>query len=57
MGFDDKTSNKFEELKGQAKEKYGQATDDPEMEGEGKADKAKADVKQAAEKIKDIFKS
>jgi uncharacterized protein YjbJ (UPF0337 family) len=57
MGIDDKAQNKLDELKGQAKEKYGEATDDPQLEGEGKLDKAKADVKQAAEKIKDIFKN
>ena len=56
MGLDDKMENKAEELKGQAKEKYGDATDDESMQAEGKAEKAKADLKQAGEKVKDVFK-
>ncbi|MBW8872224.1 MAG: CsbD family protein, partial [Leifsonia sp.] len=32
------------------------ATGDERLEAEGKGDKAKADVKQAGEKIKDVFK-
>lgn len=57
MGLDDKISNKAEELKGQGKETVGKATDDEELEAEGHADQAKGNVKQAGEKIKDIFKS
>lgn len=53
MGLDDKISNKGEELKGQAKEAYGNLTDDPELEGEGKADQAKAHLKQTAGDVKD----
>jgi uncharacterized protein YjbJ (UPF0337 family) len=56
MGLDDKMENKAEELKGQAKEKYGDATDDESMQAEGKTEKAKADLKQAGEKVKDVFK-
>ncbi len=56
MGLDDKFGNKAEELKGAAKEKYGEATDDEQLEGEGMVDKAKADLKQAGEKVKDAFK-
>ena len=53
MGLDDKISNKGEELKGQAKEAFGDATDDRELEGEGKADQAKAHLKQTGEDVKD----
>jgi uncharacterized protein YjbJ (UPF0337 family) len=57
VGLDDKISNKAEELKGQGKEHVGKAVDDPELEAEGHADQVKSNLKQAGEKIKDIFKS
>ena len=53
MGLDDKIGNKSEELKGQAKEAFGDFTDDPELEDEGKADQVKAHLKQTGEDIKD----
>lgn len=56
MSTGDKIDNKAEELKGKAKEGIGQATDDPELETEGKADQVKGNLKQAGEKVKDIFK-
>ncbi len=56
MGLEDKARNKGDELKGQAKEKAGQATGDENLEAEGRADQAVADVKQAGEKVKDAFK-
>jgi uncharacterized protein YjbJ (UPF0337 family) len=56
MGLADKASNKAEELKGEGKEATGRATDDPELEAEGKTDQAKGNLKQAGEKIKDVFK-
>ena len=56
MGLDDKIGNKAEELKGQAKETTGKATDNEQMEAEGKGDKAGANLKQAGEKVKDVFK-
>ena len=56
MGIDDKFENKAEELSGKAKQAAGDATDDQDLQAEGKADEGKADVKQAGEKIKDIFK-
>ncbi|MGI5130932.1 CsbD family protein [Pseudonocardia sp. CA-107938] len=57
MGLDDKVSNKAEELKGEVKEGYGKATNDPEYEAEGKGEQAKANLKQAGEKVKDTAKS
>jgi len=57
MGLDDKLKNKAEEAKGAAKEHLGQATDDEQMEREGKTDQAGANLKQAGEKVKDAFKS
>ena len=56
MGTDDKARNKAQELKGKAKEKVGEATDNEQWEAEGKADQVKGDLKQAGEKVKDIFK-
>jgi uncharacterized protein YjbJ (UPF0337 family) len=56
MGTDDKARNKAEELKGKAKEAVGDATDNEQMQAEGKADQVKGNLKQAGEKVKDIFK-
>jgi uncharacterized protein YjbJ (UPF0337 family) len=56
MGTDDKARNKAEELKGKAKEELGRATDDEELEAEGRTDQASSDLKQAGEKVKDAFK-
>ncbi|MGH1526986.1 CsbD family protein [Leifsonia sp. L25] len=56
MGLDDKIENAGEKLGGSAKEAAGKATDNERLEAEGKGDQAKADVKQAGEKIKDAFK-
>lgn len=55
MGPEDKFANKAEELKGKAKERLGDLTDDEQMENEGKRDETKANLKQAGEKIKDVF--
>jgi uncharacterized protein YjbJ (UPF0337 family) len=56
MGMSDKAANKLDELKGKAKEKYGDLTDDRDLEAEGKVDKATANLKQAGEKVKDAFR-
>lgn len=56
MGIDDKISNQSDKLKGKAKEVTGDITDDESEENEGKFDQAKADLKQAGEKVKDAFK-
>ncbi len=52
----DKAKNKAEELQGQGKEAVGRASGDPDLEAEGKADQATGNVKQAGEKIKDVFR-
>ena len=57
MGMDDKISNKSEEAAGKFKEGVGRATDDEQLEAEGRADQSKSNLKQAGEKIKDAFKS
>ncbi len=56
MSNQDKISNKVDELAGKGKEAAGRATDNPDLEAEGKGDQAKSDLKQAGEKVKDVFK-
>ena len=56
MGLDDKIDNKVEDLRGKAKEDVGRATDDEELEAQGRADQSKSDLKRAGEKLKDAFK-
>ncbi|MBB1512568.1 CsbD family protein [Tessaracoccus sp. MC1627] len=56
MGADDKIRNAAEEAGGKVKEGLGKATDNERLEAEGKADQVSADIKQAGEKVKDIFK-
>jgi uncharacterized protein YjbJ (UPF0337 family) len=55
MGLDDKIENKGEDLKGKAKEATGKATDDEELESEGKGDQTKSSLKDAKENVKDAF--
>ena len=56
MGRDDKTNNKVEEIRGEAKEKVGRATGDDALKRQGERDQSKADLKQAGEKVKDAFR-
>lgn len=55
MGTDDKIKNKVDEVKGMAKEKIGEHTDNRNLEAEGRTDQTKANLKQAGEKVKDAF--
>ncbi len=57
MGNDDKIANKGEGMLGKAKESLGDATNDRDLQAEGKTDQSKADLKQAGEKVKDAFKN
>jgi len=52
----DKIKNKAEELSGQGKEHVGKATGDEQLEAEGHKDQASGNIKQAGEKVKDVFK-
>ncbi len=52
----DKIKNKAEELGGKGKEHTGRATGNEELEAEGHKDQASGNVKQAGEKVKDVFK-
>ena len=51
-----KTRNAAQKVKGQVKEAAGRATGDERLEAEGRADKTKANLKQAGEKVKDAFR-
>ncbi|MFC5382684.1 CsbD family protein [Aquipuribacter nitratireducens] len=55
MGLADKARNAGEELAGRAKEAAGKVTGNEELEAEGRAQQAKADLKQAGENVKDAF--
>lgn len=52
----DKVKNKVEEAKGGAKEKVGDVTGNEQLQDEGQADQSKGNLKQAGEKVKDVFK-
>ena len=56
-GHGRQAKNSAEGTQGKAKEKLGDASDDRELQAEGKKDQSKADLKQAGEKVKDAFKS
>ncbi len=47
----------YDDLKGKTKEAAGKATDDPDLEREGKTDQAKADVKRGVDDAADKVKS
>ncbi len=56
MGIADKAKNAAEDLAGKAKEAVGGATDNKDLEAEGKKDQGTASVKKAGESVKDVFK-
>ncbi|MDO3646287.1 CsbD family protein [Nocardia mangyaensis] len=56
MSIADKAKNKAEELAGKAKEAVGSATDDKDLENEGRGEQAKSNLKDAGEKVKDAFR-
>lgn len=53
MGIDDKFEAKAQDASGNVKETVGKATDDEQLEAEGKSDQLKASLKEAGEDIKD----
>ncbi|MFE4601427.1 CsbD family protein [Kitasatospora indigofera] len=55
MSTGDKIENTGEKLKGAAKETAGKAVGNERLTAEGKADQAKADIKQAGEHAKDAL--
>ncbi|TFV53039.1 CsbD family protein [Blastococcus sp. TF02A-35] len=56
MSSEDKVSAKIDELAGKGKELAGRATDNPDLEAEGKGEQAVSNLKQAGEKVKDAFR-
>lgn len=54
--MNDEFKHKAEELGGKAKAAAGEATGDRDMQAEGNKDQSKANLKQAADKVKDAFK-
>ena len=56
MSAMDKLNNKAEELAGKGKESVGDATGNEDLKAEGQGDQAKGNLKQAGEKVKDVFK-
>lgn len=53
MALGDDIKNTAQKVVGQGKEAVGKATDNDKLVAEGKADQAKASVKQAASDVKD----
>ena len=56
MALDDKIQSKGDEVKGTAKEKIGEATDNQDLKNEGSSDKAKGKLGQVVEGLKDDVK-
>ena len=56
MSLSDKAKNKTQEMSGKAKAVTGEATDDRDLQAEGKKDQFAGSVKQAGEKVKDAVK-
>jgi uncharacterized protein YjbJ (UPF0337 family) len=56
MSLSKKARNAVDATKGSAKNLAGRATDNKDLEARGKAEHAVADVKQAAEKVRDAFR-
>ena len=56
MGAAKKAKDKAQATKGKVKKAAGKAMRDPVLEGKGKADQVKGDLKLAGEKVKDAAK-
>ena len=56
MSFIDKAKNAAEDVVGKAKEVIGDATDNKDLEAEGKKDQGVSGVKKVGENIKDTLK-
>lgn len=56
MSAADKVNNTAETAKGKVKEGAGHVTGNESLKTEGRADQAKGRLKQAGEKIKDVFR-
>ena len=56
MGIGDKFENAKDQAVGKAKDAAGEATDNEDLQAEGKVQEGKGDLKAAGEKVKDAFK-
>ncbi|MFC4015262.1 CsbD family protein [Nonomuraea purpurea] len=56
MGEEDKVKAKAQEVKGMAKERVGEGAGDSSLQTKGRLERIQANLKQAAEKVKDAFK-
>lgn len=56
MTADKKPSTKVERAKGAVKETVGRAVGNEQMTAEGRAERAKGDMREAGQKAKDAFK-
>jgi uncharacterized protein YjbJ (UPF0337 family) len=56
MGTEDKAQNLADKAGASIKEATGKLTGNESLEAEGAADKAKADLKQSGEKVKDTIR-
>ena len=57
MSLEDKARDVTETARGKAKEVAGRATNDKDLEAEGKLDQVTGHLKQAGEKVKDAVHS
>jgi uncharacterized protein YjbJ (UPF0337 family) len=51
----DKAEGKFHEVKGQVKEKVGQATNNPDLEAEGRVEKIGGKIQEKIGEVKKVF--
>ncbi|WP_139978292.1 CsbD family protein [Nocardioides litoris] len=56
MSLADKAKNAAQDAAGKVKEKVGEATDNKDLQAEGKKDQTAASTKKAGENVKDAFK-
>ncbi|WP_104524239.1 CsbD family protein [Blastococcus atacamensis] len=56
MSGTDKLTDKIEEVSGKGKQAVGDATDNRDLQAEGQKEESKGNLKQAGEKVKDVFK-
>ncbi|WP_278234755.1 CsbD family protein [Isoptericola sp. AK164] len=56
MSIGDKAKHAAEEAIGKAKEGLGKASDDEQMEAEGRGEQSQANLKQAGDDVKDAFR-
>ena len=56
MGFDDKLDSAKDKAVGKTKDAVGDATDNQDLQAEGKTQEAQGHLKSAVENVKDAFK-